>query len=68
MEFEETSAKGNGELNKVIDKDYIAQRLDEIYKRLELIDSDSAESRAASILAVCSRLFCIIACFLEMPA
>ncbi|KAB1201147.1 ABC transporter F family member 3 [Morella rubra] len=51
LEFEETSAKGNGELNKVIDKDYIAQRLDEIYKRLELIDSDSAESRAASILA-----------------
>lgn len=32
--------------------DAISQRLEEIYKRLELIDADSAESRAASILAV----------------
>lgn len=32
--------------------DAISQRLEQIYKRLELIDADSAESRAASILAV----------------
>eukprot|EP00250_Pteridium_aquilinum_P019406 c24419_g1_i1 orf=140-2392(+) len=33
------------------DKDSISQRLGDIYKRLELIDADSAEARAASILA-----------------
>lgn len=51
LEFEEASAKSNGALNQVVDKDAIAQRLDEIYKRLDAIDSDSAESRAATILA-----------------
>jgi ATP-binding cassette subfamily F protein 3 len=54
LEFEEAIGKSNGELNQVIDKDAIAQRLDEIYKRLDVIDADSAESRAASILAVSS--------------
>ncbi|WCJ26568.1 ATP-binding cassette sub-family F member 3 [Euphorbia peplus] len=34
-----------------IDKDANSQRLEEIYKRLEFIDADSAEARAASILA-----------------
>ncbi|KAG7017018.1 ABC transporter F family member 3 [Cucurbita argyrosperma subsp. argyrosperma] len=34
-----------------VDKDGIAQRLEEIYKRLEFIDAYSAEARAASILA-----------------
>lgn len=34
------------------DKVSIARRLEQIYKRLEYIDADSAESRAASILAV----------------
>lgn len=47
LDFEETTEKSNGS----IDKDAIAQRLQEIYKRLELIDADSAEARAASILA-----------------
>ncbi|KAK0586268.1 hypothetical protein LWI29_003920 [Acer saccharum] len=37
--------------NSSIDKDAISTRMEEIYKRLELIDADSAESRAASILA-----------------
>lgn len=54
LEFEDAIGKSNGELNKVIDKDAISQRLDEIYKRLDVIDADSAESRAASILAVSS--------------
>ncbi|KAK9103923.1 hypothetical protein Sjap_021177 [Stephania japonica] len=50
MEFEEEAqngAKTSGE----IDKDSLSQRLQEIYKRLEFIDADSAEARAASILA-----------------
>ncbi|KAH9775006.1 ABC transporter F family member 3 [Citrus sinensis] len=47
LDFEETTEKSNVS----IDKDAIAQRLQEIYKRLELIDADSAEARAASILA-----------------
>lgn len=47
LDFEETTEKSNDS----IDKDAIAQRLQEIYKRLELIDADSAEARAASILA-----------------
>ncbi|GMN31415.1 hypothetical protein TIFTF001_003244 [Ficus carica] len=38
--------KGNGG-----EKDAISQRLEEIYKRLQLIDADSVESRAAAILA-----------------
>lgn len=53
LDFEETTEKSNGS----IDKDAIAQRLQEIYKRLELIDADSAEARAASILAVSSQTF-----------
>lgn len=44
--------KSNGEVNGDADKNAIAKRLEEIYKRLELIDAYSAESRAASILAV----------------
>ncbi|KAH9769891.1 ABC transporter F family member 3 [Citrus sinensis] len=47
LDFEETTEKSNGS----IDKDAIAQRLQEMYKRLELIDAGSAEARAASILA-----------------
>ncbi|KAF5478030.1 hypothetical protein F2P56_004623 [Juglans regia] len=51
LDFEDATVKENGDLDKVIDKDAISQRLEEIYKRLDLIDADSAESRAASILA-----------------
>ncbi|VFQ76021.1 unnamed protein product [Cuscuta campestris] len=47
IELEGEVGKGNGETYK----NAIAQRLEEIYKRLELIDAYSAESRAASILA-----------------
>ncbi|CAN6713288.1 hypothetical protein ACFX13_039155 [Malus domestica] len=47
LEFEDSTEKGNGE----VEKDAIGRRLQEIYKRLEFIDADSAESRAASILA-----------------
>lgn len=54
LDFEDATVKENGDLDKVIDKDVISQRLEEIYKRLDLIDADSAESRAASILAVSS--------------
>lgn len=39
-------------MNGDIIKDPNVERLQEIYKRLELIDADSAEARAASILAV----------------
>ena len=46
-ELEEKSGQSNGEVRK----DGISQRLEEIYKRLELIDAYSAEARAASILA-----------------
>lgn len=49
MEFEDEKS------NAAADKDGIAQRLEEIYKRLEFIDAYSAEARAASILAVSSR-------------
>lgn len=59
LEFEGAAAKGKGELNGGIDKDAIGKRLEEIYKRLELIDADSVESRAASILAVSSHIFCV---------
>lgn len=45
----------DGKGNAAIDKDGTAQRLEEIYKRLEFIDAYSAEARAASILAVSSR-------------
>ncbi|PON73599.1 Phosphonate C-P lyase system [Parasponia andersonii] len=45
LEFEDGKSNGG------IDKDAISQRLEEIYKRLELVDADSAESRAAAILA-----------------
>lgn len=44
----------------MVQSDSISQRLEEIYKRLELIDAYSAESRAASILAVSLLMTCII--------
>ncbi|KAI9173911.1 hypothetical protein LWI28_008600 [Acer negundo] len=47
LEFDGETEKSNSS----IDKDAISTRMEEIYKRLELIDADSAESRAASILA-----------------
>ncbi|GAU44586.1 hypothetical protein TSUD_136330 [Trifolium subterraneum] len=49
-ETEDSTEKGN-EANGVVKVDAISQRLEQIYKRLELIDADAAESRAASILA-----------------
>lgn len=51
LEMEGETGKNKGDMNGGIDKNAISQRLEEIYKRLELIDADSAESRAASILA-----------------
>ncbi|KAL8150296.1 hypothetical protein V2J09_020104 [Rumex salicifolius] len=50
LDFEEENQKSNGSV-KGMDKDAISQRLQQIYKRLEYIDADSAEARAASILA-----------------
>ncbi|XP_058787243.1 ABC transporter F family member 3 [Vicia villosa] len=49
-EAEESTEKGN-DANGAVKGDAISQRLEQIYKRLELIDADAAESRAASILA-----------------
>ncbi|XP_022736612.1 ABC transporter F family member 3 [Durio zibethinus] len=51
LDLEDEKGKSGGDLNGVPDKDAILQRLEQIYKRLEVIDADSAESRAASILA-----------------
>ncbi|CAM8986700.1 unnamed protein product [Rhodiola kirilowii] len=51
LEMEAEAAKSNGDPNEVVSKDVISQRLEQIYKRLENIDADSAEARAASILA-----------------
>ncbi|KAF7827644.1 ABC transporter F family member 3 [Senna tora] len=51
LETGDEIGRSNGNLNGAVDKDGISQRLEQIYKRLELIDADSAESRAASILA-----------------
>lgn len=48
---DENSGKTKEVVNGGVDKDSIAQRLEEIYKRLEFIDAYSAEARAASILA-----------------
>ncbi|KAJ9148115.1 hypothetical protein P3X46_030206 [Hevea brasiliensis] len=51
LEFEGENGDLKGDHNGAIDKDGIAPRLEEIYKRLEFIDAYSAEARAASILA-----------------
>lgn len=50
-EVEGENEKNNGKPNGDVDTDAINQRLQEIYKRLELIDADSAEARGSSILA-----------------
>lgn len=69
MDLEEEAEKISGELNGGVDKNAIAQRLEEIYKRLELIDAYSAEARAASILAVSfSNLFISMATELFMAS
>lgn len=52
LDFEDAAGNGKGDQIGTINKDAISQRLEEIYKRLELIDAYSAEARAASILAV----------------
>ncbi|OMO79801.1 ABC transporter-like protein [Corchorus capsularis] len=51
LDLEDENEKSIKDPNGVPDKDAISQRLEEIYKRLEAIDADSAEARAASILA-----------------
>ncbi|KAJ6946024.1 ABC transporter F family member 3 [Populus alba x Populus x berolinensis] len=51
LDFEDAAGNGKGDQIGAINKDAISQRLEEIYKRLELIDAYSAEARAASILA-----------------
>ncbi|KAJ1380569.1 P-loop containing nucleoside triphosphate hydrolase [Sesbania bispinosa] len=50
-EPDENIEKGNNNVNEVVERDAISQRLEELYKRLEFIDAYSAEARAASILA-----------------
>ncbi|KAG1359581.1 ABC transporter F family member 3 [Cocos nucifera] len=52
LEDVEETGNSNAKVNGSIDKDAISKRVEEIYKRLEFIDAYSAESRAASILAV----------------
>lgn len=69
MDLEDENGK-NGDLNGGADKDDISQRLEQIYKRLEVIDADSAEARAASILAVSSQIMYLVrdikgACLIE---
>lgn len=51
LEFDDSNGKSIGEQKNEAEKDAISQRLQQIYKRLEFIDADSAEARAASILA-----------------
>jgi hypothetical protein len=53
LEIEAEFGQSSGKSKDGLDKDSISKRLEEIYKRLELIDADAAEARAASILAVC---------------
>lgn len=60
MDLEDENGKSGGDLNGMPDKDAISQRLEQIYKRLEVIDADSAESRAASILAVSSQRLSLV--------
>jgi hypothetical protein len=52
LEIEAEFGEGSGKTKSDLDKDAISKRLEEIYKRLEFIDADAAEARAASILAV----------------
>lgn len=53
LELEAEFGQGSDKSKNDLNKDAISQRLEEIYKRLEFIDADAAEARAASILAVC---------------
>lgn len=66
LEIEAEFGQGSGKSTGDLDKDSISKRLEEIYKRLEFIDADAAEARAASILAVCFFSFvctiCTISC------
>ncbi|GJM87422.1 hypothetical protein PR202_ga03373 [Eleusine coracana subsp. coracana] len=51
LELEAEFGQGLDKSKVDLNKDAISQRLEEIYKRLEFIDADAAEARAASILA-----------------
>lgn len=59
LEIEAEFGQGSGKSTGDLDKDSISKRLEEIYKRLEFIDADAAEARAASILAVWFFLLCL---------
>lgn len=52
LELNGPTGSNKGDSNVEIENNNIAQKLERIYKRLEFIDAYSAESRAASILAV----------------
>lgn len=52
LEYEAETGNSDGKANDGMDKTEISNKLQQVYKRLEFIDADSAESRAASILAV----------------
>jgi ATP-binding cassette subfamily F protein 3 len=51
LEYETESNQSLDKSKDGLEKDAIGKRLEEIYKRLEYIDADAAEARAASILA-----------------
>ncbi|VAI51906.1 unnamed protein product [Triticum turgidum subsp. durum] len=51
LEYDAESKQSLDKSKGDVDKDSISKRLEEIYKRLEFIDADAAEARAASILA-----------------
>lgn len=55
LELNGAAESNKGESNAEIENNNIAQKLEGIYKRLEFIDAYSADSRAASILAVSSQ-------------
>ncbi|KAK3155715.1 hypothetical protein QOZ80_2BG0206670 [Eleusine coracana subsp. coracana] len=52
LELEAEFGQGSDKSKVDLNKDAISQRLEEIYKRLEFIDADAAEARAASILGL----------------
>jgi ATP-binding cassette subfamily F protein 3 len=51
LEIEAATGDSKEKVNGEVNNDNISQKLEAIYKRLVLIDADTAESRAASILA-----------------
>ncbi|KAI3980086.1 hypothetical protein MKX01_042740, partial [Papaver californicum] len=60
LEYETATEKSNTKPDGLLNKDVVAQKLEQVFKRIEFIDALSTGSRADSILLVSSQTSVIL--------